>query len=198
MTAGWAGTAAAREQLLAYTPTGPGDDEPAYAIADAWTLPDPAALPLDVCDRVLAAARASRIVVRTGNGAYHLPDLDAADEEAIIARFGAANALWWQLDLDEWHIGVKSYRCGERHPEHQDLHAGGGGTRKFAGVAQLSDPDSYRGGDLLVRFADHRVVMPRARGALVAFPAWTLHEVSPVVRGERWSLICNANGPKLR
>jgi hypothetical protein len=29
-------------------------------------------------------------------------------------------------------------------------------------------------------------------------PAWTNHQVTTVTAGERWSLICNANGPKLR
>ncbi len=79
----------------------------------------------------------------------------------------------------------------------QDLHAGAAG-RKFAGVVQLSQDDAYSGGDLLMRFAHHAVPMPRALGTLVAFPGWTLHEVTPIEAGERWSLCVNGWGNRLR
>ena len=196
-TPGWAGRPFARGQLLSYLPLSPADPEPSYAVADAWTPPSGMALPGDVCSRVLAAARAT-LPAATGNGSYHLPELAERDTTAIPDRFRAANELWWQLDLDDWHIGVKRYTVGERHVEHQDIHPGGGGTRKLAGVVQLCDAHDYDGGDLRVHFAHHAVPMPRARGTLVALPAWTCHEVTTVTRGERWALICNANGPKLR
>ncbi len=154
------------------------------------------ALPLDVCDRVRAAAGHTH-PVPSGNGTYYMPDLDPADEQAILERFQAANRLWWKLEVDEWHIGVKRYGVGERHPEHQDLHAGAA-RRKFAGVVQLSDPDEYDGGALVVRYAHNRAAMPRTRGTLVAFPGWSNHEVEPITRGERWSLCVNAWGAPLR
>ena len=68
---------------------------------------------------------------------------------------------------------------------HQDLHAGAAG-RKLAGSV------------LVMHFTHHRVAMPRARGTLGAFAGWTLHEVTPVTRGERWALIVNGFGPPLR
>ena len=40
--------------------------------------------------------------------------------------------------------------------------------------------------------------MPRDRGSVIAMPAWTNHEVTKITKGERWPLIVNANGPKLR
>jgi PKHD-type hydroxylase len=92
---------------------------------------------------------------------------------------------------------VKRYAVGERHTAHQDLHAGAAG-RKLAGVVQLSEPDDYAGGHLVMSFAHHRVPMPRARGTLVAFPGWTVHEVTPITRGVRWSLCVNGFGPRLR
>ena len=192
---GWAATADATGRRLSYLAIGP-TAEPTYAIADYWTEP-PMALPVELCGRILLAARAAR-PIPSGNGTYYLPDLDADIERAVVGRFAAANDLWWQLHLTDWFIGVKRYQPGDAHPEHQDIHAAGGGLRKFAGVAQLSDPGSYDGGELRARFAQDTVPVPRTVGTLLAMPAWTCHEVLPVTRGERWSLICNANGPKLR
>jgi hypothetical protein len=189
---GWASSVEARSKLLSYIAY-PGDPEPSSAIADAWTEA-PMALTGDVCDRVLASARRSQPLL-SGNGTYYLPEVSAEDRDAVVGRFAAANSLWWNLDLAEWYIGVKRYRPGESHAPHQDVHPGGGARRKLAGVVQLSDPDAYQGGDLVVRFAHHAITMPRARGALIAMPSWTCHEVTAVTAGERWSLICNADGP---
>ncbi len=104
-TPGWAAGAWPRERLLSYFPTSSADPEPAYAVADAWEPPHELALPLDVCDRVRAAASRAH-AIPSGNGTYFMPDLDPADETAILERFRAANALWWKVDVDDWFIGV--------------------------------------------------------------------------------------------
>ncbi len=169
---GWAGGAEVRASRLSYLPRHDDDDEPPYAVADAWTLPHELALPSEVCERVRHAAERSA-PTSSGNGTYYLqPALRPADRTAVVDRFAAANDAWWRLDVDRWHLGVKRYRLGEAHPEHQDLHAGAAG-RKLAGLVQLSQDDAYSGGDLLMRFAHHAVPVPRALGTLVAFPGWT-------------------------
>jgi predicted 2-oxoglutarate/Fe(II)-dependent dioxygenase YbiX len=63
---------------------------------------------------------------------------------------------------------------------------------------QPSDSDDYAGGALVVEFAHLCVLMPRDRGTLVAFPGWTVHAVEPVTHGERWALVVNCFGPRLR
>ncbi|MBA1360374.1 Fe2+-dependent dioxygenase [Burkholderia gladioli] len=49
----------------------------------------------------------------------------------------------------------------------------------------LSEPDSYEGGELVVRdtFGEHAVKL--AAGNLVLYPGSSLHRVAPVTRGER-------------
>lgn len=49
----------------------------------------------------------------------------------------------------------------------------------------LSDPDSYDGGELSVAdtFGTHRIKLPA--GSLVLYPSSSVHEVTPVTRGER-------------
>ena len=49
----------------------------------------------------------------------------------------------------------------------------------------LSDPDSYDGGELLIddTFGTHRLKLPA--GSLVLYPSSSVHQVTPVTRGER-------------
>lgn len=50
----------------------------------------------------------------------------------------------------------------------------------------LSDPSDYDGGDLIIQgeFARHSVKLPA--GSMILYPASTLHQVTPVSRGERF------------
>lgn len=49
----------------------------------------------------------------------------------------------------------------------------------------LSDPESYEGGELAIEdlYGEHRIKLPA--GSLVLYPSGSLHEVKPVIRGER-------------
>jgi len=38
----------------------------------------------------------------------------------------------------------------------------------------------------------------KQRGLIVAFPAWTLHRVTPVVKGSRQSLVAWISGPAFK
>ena len=196
MTGGWASQLEQRTRLLSYLPFDDEDEEPAYAVADAWEPPHPLALPAALCDRLVTAAEETEAGPRP-NGSYHYIDLEPEDREAIVSRFEEANALWWRLDIDRWDVKVKRYADGDHHSEHQDLHADAA-RRKMAGSVQLSDPGDYVGGALVMRFAGQRISMPRTRGTMVAFPGWTVHEVEPVTGGQRWALIVNGFGPPLR
>ncbi|MGN6243717.1 MAG: 2OG-Fe(II) oxygenase [Motilibacteraceae bacterium] len=197
-TARWEGHAA----LSGWEPRGYAlhdpldDDEPPYTVADAWEPPHPLALDALLIDRLLEAAHACR-PIPNGNGHYFLPDLDERTRADVVDRFAEANHAWWELEVAEWDVMVKRYRVGERHVAHQDMHAGAAG-RKVAGIAQLSAPEDYEGGALVVHFAGQRLELPGTRGTLIALPGWTVHEVEPVTAGERWSLIVNGRGPRLR
>jgi hypothetical protein len=194
---GWAGGRDAQRQILSYVPTGPDDPEPAWCVVDFWTPPDPMALPATLCDDILAATEGVR-PRRTGNGSYF--DCVGDDVRAIIRDIGRrANDMWWQFDVRRWNAEVKRYTVGARHSLHQDAHPGAA-RRKLAGTVQLSEPDSYEGGDLVIVSAlgAQRLTMPRARGSLVVFPGHTPHKVEPVTKGERWSLCFGGFGPPLR
>ena len=40
--------------------------------------------------------------------------------------------------------------------------------------------------------------MKKERGLITVFPAWTLHQVTPVVKGTRQSLVAWVSGPEFK
>lgn len=70
-------------------------------------------------------------------------------------------------------------------------------TRKLSVSLQLSEEDSYEGGDLQIWGID-QAVAPRSRGTLICFPSYTLHRVTPVTRGLRRSIVAFAVGQQFR
>jgi PKHD-type hydroxylase len=72
--------------------------------------------------------------------------------------------------------------------------------RKLSFSLQLSSPDEYTGGDLLVyRFKlDEPSVVHKEKGLLAVFPSSTIHEVTPVTVGTRYSLVGWVHGPRFR
>lgn len=94
-----------------------------------------------------------------------------------------------------------------RYPEGQegfyDWHVdrGSRGTaqhRKLTMVVQLSNPDTYEGGSLILNGAGVEETAPVPQGGAVFFPAYVLHRVSPVLKGSRYSLVTWVHGPNFR
>ena len=88
-------------------------------------------------------------------------------------------------------------RSGDFYSAHKDTKLLPGGTiRKLSFTIQLSDPDTYEGGDLVLydSFIDYAAIT-RALGSISFFPSYTIHEVTPVTDGTRYSLVGWACGP---
>jgi PKHD-type hydroxylase len=69
-------------------------------------------------------------------------------------------------------------------------------SRKLSMTLQLTDPAAYQGGELLMHIGhDQPVQAPPQRGTIIVFPSFILHEVTPVRRGRRNSLVTWAHGP---
>ena len=64
-----------------------------------------------------------------------------------------------------------------------------GTVRKLSFVIQLSDPKDYKGGELQIHLSDTPEVMKKEQGTLIAFPSYILHEVTPITKGKRYSLV---------
>lgn len=62
-------------------------------------------------------------------------------------------------------------------------------VRKLSFTLQLSNPDDYEGGDLCLYTSDEVTKMNREQGFVAVFPSYVLHEVTPVTKGTRYSLV---------
>ena len=70
--------------------------------------------------------------------------------------------------------------------------------RKISISVQLSDPETYEGGDLQFHKSQHIVTAPRNKGAVILFPSYLCHRVTPVTKGVRHSLVTWITGPSYR
>lgn len=101
----------------------------------------------------------------------------------------------WKEVTEKYNIGldfvevyeVKEYRTGDKFGIHNDSHEQIDviKDRKLNLILQLSDPDSYEGGNLHIK--NH--VATRELGSVIFFPANYLHALSRVTSGTRYSLI---------
>ena len=66
--------------------------------------------------------------------------------------------------------------------------------RKLSLSIQLTDPNEYEGGDLLLYEDEKPQKMGRGKGTLVIFPSYMLHEVTKITKGERNSLVAWVTG----
>lgn len=71
--------------------------------------------------------------------------------------------------------------------------------RKLSMILQLSAPDSYEGGDVEIKATPAPDPAElRKQGAMIVFPSFTQHRVTPVTRGVRHSLVAWMEGPYWR
>lgn len=88
-----------------------------------------------------------------------------------------------EYGVADGYIRLTRYCVDHYIGSHQDV---GDLDRKLSIVIQLSESDEYEGGDLVVE----GVKMPRDKGAILTHdPIKDWHEVLPVTRGTRYTLV---------
>lgn len=71
-------------------------------------------------------------------------------------------------------------------------------VRKLSFTLQLSEPFRYEGGDLCLYTSNTPQYMKRDQGHVALFPSYVMHEVTPVTRGTRYSLVSWVTGKPFR
>lgn len=71
-----------------------------------------------------------------------------------------------------------------------------GMPRKLSLTIQLTDPSEYEGGELNLYIGPgmEATTPEKQQGKLIAFPSYVLHQVTPVTKGTRYSLVCWVTG----
>ncbi len=71
-----------------------------------------------------------------------------------------------------------------------------GKVRKLSVTINLNKPGEYEGGNLKFDYGPHaggkrfhEVTEIRPQGSIIVFPSWTYHQVTPITKGTRYSLV---------
>ena len=113
-----------------------------------------------------------------------------------------ANGQNFKYDLsihDKEGVQFSHYKIGQYYGKHMDFNGSSdniGYTRKLSMSLQLSDEKSYDGGDLILYYNGDVFPTPKSKGTVIVFDSRTTHEVTPVIRGERYSLVKWIHGDK--
>ena len=111
-----------------------------------------------------------------------------------------ANERGFHVAIDgrcELQMAEYSARTADHYGWHHDVqwHGQDSVDRKISVTVQLSDPDSYKGGDIefdeLTTNADFR-----SKGTVLMFPSYLRHRVLPVTAGTRRALVAWFSGPR--
>jgi PKHD-type hydroxylase len=110
----------------------------------------------------------------------------------LMAAAVEANDRCWQFDITGFFqdLQLLSYRADtqQHYTWHMDMGPGPDTGRKISITVQLTGPDDYEGGDLEIN-TGKIFSAPKEAGAIVLFPAFMLHRVTPVTRGHRWAIV---------
>jgi len=115
----------------------------------------------------------------------------------------AMNEKFFRYDIDfieDLQFTVYDSSKGDQmYGKHIDTMTKGlGKPRKLSFSVQLSDPSDYEGGDLVIVDGENSKSCPKERGKAIFFPSYMLHEVKPVTKGVRYSLVGWVCGPPFK
>lgn len=120
--------------------------------------------------------------------------------QKLVGASSTINQQAYRYDLSALEdLQYTVYLAGEGG--HYDWHVDHGNTprrRKLSLVLQLSEPTDYEGCELQTYASNLIDTAPKTRGAIIAFPSYALHRVTPITAGVRKSLVMWCTGPRFR
>lgn len=120
------------------------------------------------------------------------------DKLAWIVR--QLNGQFFDVDL-EGFVEDLQYTVYGPGGDHYGWHIDKGDTpapRKLSIVLHLSDPSEFDGGDLQIMTSREPQTLGKTQGLVNCFLSYVLHQVTPVTRGTRRSLVAWLSGPRFR
>ena len=160
-------------------------------------------IPSNICDQIIDCSNQIKYengLTQSGFDGRKV-DIKFLHEEfnwinSLIYGYGVfANCKNFKYQLSKCDIEVvqlSRYRVGQFYGRHLDFGCDENSiphTRKLSMSVQLSDEKSYDGGDLILYYGGKYYDTPRTKGTVIVFDSRLTHEVTPITRGERYSLV---------
>lgn len=110
------------------------------------------------------------------------------------------NQEFWNFDLEyiESLQFTEYTKVGHHYYPHLDIGNNMTTYRKLSFSLQLSDENDYLGSDLRMHVGGDPQVGLKQKGSVNYFPSYTLHEVTPLIRGTRYALVGWVSGPDFK
>ena len=137
--------------------------------------------------------RRSKVAWLTGN--TDIMDMMWPYVESASNIMGVSVAAIADFQYTEYH-GSQEAKYDWHHDV--DWNKNDGRDRKLSITVQLSDPSDYEGGELVLHCGGEPVVMNNEKGMISFFPSWVLHQVKPVTKGTRYTLVAWIHGPSFK
>jgi len=111
------------------------------------------------------------------------------------------NNQFWNFDLSRIELlQYSEYAEKQFYKPHIDMmyKSSNNTVRKLSFTVQLTDPDEYEGGEVVIKASHVEDVVHRNKGTVIFFPSYVLHEVKPVTKGIRHGLVGWVTGPAFK
>lgn len=130
------------------------------------------------------------------NGAIvnHFPELI----RKVYDTIAPINARTNKFDIDSIkEMNMLKYGVGGKYDWHQDVIYKHPKERKFTFIIQLSDSNEYEGGDLefYENNLGHNPDECREKGSMIVFSSFLYHRITPLTKGNRYSIVGWVFGP---
>jgi len=110
------------------------------------------------------------------------------------------NERFFQFDIFGLNEGFQftNYKApGDKYGKHVDRSLNQI-VRKLSISIQLTDPKEYEGGELYIYDNEEGSTIDNKQGTLIMFPSYVIHQVMPVTKGERNSLVTWVTGNQFK
>jgi PKHD-type hydroxylase len=115
---------------------------------------------------------------------------------------GHSNDIFFNFNIDSIHSAVQYTVYDSSYKGYYGWHIDVGpdsSRRKLSVVVQLSDPSEYEGGELQIWTGGKEPsIIEKDQGTVIIFPSFFLHQVTPVTKGTRRSLVLWVDGPPFK
>ena len=117
----------------------------------------------------------------------------------LFSMVGQANDVFFKFNLTAIESDIQYTVYDETFKGHYGWHTDVGpnnSRRKLSVVVQLSDPSEYEGGELQIQTGNTTpITVEKEKGTVIIFPSYLMHQVAPVTKGIRRSLVLWIDGP---